>query len=188
MKLVLGLGNPGRAYEGTRHNVGFDVADELARRHDARFRRGWLTSVSTAQVPISGQATLLAKPQTFMNRSGSALGPLMRRKGLAPSDLIVVLDDVELETGQIRIRKGGGAGGHNGLRSVIDSLGTEDFVRLRFGVGPRPPQVDLVNYVLGRFRAGEREVVGPAVQRAADAVESIISDGADRAMNAFNVR
>ena len=135
---------------------------------------------------MEGEEVLLALPQTFMNRSGQAVGPLLRRKGLKPADLIVVLDDVELKLGQLRIRKQGSAGGHKGLDSVIGALGTDEFVRVRVGIGPRPPGEDLVGHVLAPFTAREREEMAEAVKRAADAVAAVVRDGADRAMNDFN--
>ena len=152
MKVVVGLGNPGKAYERTRHNVGFEVVDEMAGRLGVSFRRGWLTKLLQAKVRLAGEEVLLVKPQTFMNLSGSAVASLVRRRQMEPGDLIVVLDDVELPLGQIRIRKKGGAGGHKGLQSVIQSIGTEEFVRVRLGIGPRPAGEELVEHVLTRFR------------------------------------
>ena len=186
MKLVVGLGNPGKAYENTRHNVGFEVVDILAERGGGSFKRGWLTSTRTLKVSLAGQEVLLVKPQTFMNRSGLAVAPLLRRRGLKSEDLVVVVDDVELEKGKLRVRKKGGAGGHKGLQSLIQELGTEDFVRVRVGIGPRPAGDELVDHVLSRFSREEREAIDPAVQRSADAVESVIRDGPDKAMNDFN--
>ncbi len=187
MKLVVGLGNPGKAYERTRHNVGFEVADELARRAGATFGRGWLTSAQTAKAVVGGQDVVLVKPRTFMNRSGDAVGPLARKKGAGPEDVIVVVDDVDLDCGRIRVRRKGGNGGHKGLQSVIGALGTEDFVRVRVGVGPRPSGDEMVDHVLARFNGEERKRVEEAVHKAADAVERVLEQGADRAMNEFNV-
>jgi PTH1 family peptidyl-tRNA hydrolase len=186
VKLVVGLGNPGRKYERTRHNVGFDVVDELARRAGSKFRRGWLTASSLTRVEIEGCTLLLAKPQTFMNRSGNAVTQLLRKKGLEPFDVIVVFDDVELDLGLLRLRKKGGAGGHNGLRSVLEQLGTEDFPRVRVGIGPRPDGAELVQYVLSPFSSSQREAMEQAVGKAADAVVAIVRDGIDQAMNEFN--
>ena len=186
MKLIVGLGNPGKQYKNTRHNVGFNVLDELAERCGAAFRRNWLVPVRVGRANLEGQNVLLVQSQTFMNNSGQAVGPLMRRKGVKPEDLVVVLDDVELELGQLRIRKRGGAGGHKGLASVIQALGTEDFVRVRVGIGPRPPGDELVEHVLAPFTAEERAAIGAAVKRAADAVVGVVRDGPDKAMNDFN--
>lgn len=186
MKLVAGLGNPGARYEGTRHNVGFEAADELARRAGAKFRRSWRFPVRQASWTEGNEGVLLVKPQSFMNRSGQALAPLLRRKGLAPSDLIVIVDDAELECGRLRIRPRGGAGGHNGLQSTIQHLGAEDFVRVRIGIGPRPPGRDLVDFVLGRFDSEQRGKIDRAVGLAADAVEVLLREGSEQAMNRFN--
>ena len=186
MKVVVGLGNPGKAYERTRHNVGFEVVDELAGRLDGSFRRGWLAKLQQARVRLAGDEVLLVKPQTFMNLSGSAVATLMRRRQMEPGDLIVVLDDVELPLGQIRVRKKGGAGGHKGLQSVIQSIGTEEFVRVRLGIGPRPAGEELVEHVLTRFNAAEWKEVKAAAVKAADAVVKVLEAGPDRAMNEFN--
>ena len=186
MKLVVGLGNPGRSYEQTRHNVGFEVVDELAGRGGTSFRRGWLVSAETAKAVVDGAELLLVKPRTFMNLSGQAVVPLMKRKGLGPADLIVVVDDVELDIGRLRVRAKGGAGGHKGLQSVIQHLGSEEFVRVRVGVGPRPAGDELVEHVLSRFSAEERRRVDEAVGRAADAAVTIARSGVERAMNEFN--
>jgi peptidyl-tRNA hydrolase, PTH1 family len=186
MKLIVGLGNPGKEYERTRHNVGFEVLDELARRGSAEFRKTWFVSARAAKVNVNGEDVLLVKAQTFMNRSGQAVRPLLKRRGLEAADLVVVLDDVELERGRLRVRKKGSAGGHKGLESVIRELGTDEFARVRVGIGPRPAGEELVGYVLGRFSKAERPEIEAAVKKAADAVECAVRDGADRAMNDFN--
>lgn len=186
MKLVAGLGNPGKQYAHTRHNVGFEVVDELAGRAGVDFRKGWLSPAQTAKIKMEDAGELLlAKPQTFMNRSGNAIAPLLRKKGLDPSDLIVVVDDADLELGRLRIRKKGSAGGHNGLKSVIQELGTGEFVRIRVGIGRRTG-ADMTDHVLTRFGADERRTMREAVTRAADAVMCLVRDGADAAMNRFN--
>lgn len=140
----------------------------------------------SGKAELEGKNVLLIKPSTFMNRSGRAVAAAARKRGLEPVDIIVVLDDLELLRGQIRIRKKGGAGGHKGLRSVIEALGTEDFTRVRVGVGPRPAGEDLVAHVLARFTAEERREVEKAVEVAADAVAAIVRDGVEKAMNKFN--
>ena len=186
MKLVIGLGNPGKEYRHTRHNVGFEVLDELVRRTKAIWRRSWTTSAWTGRMKMEGEEVLLVKPRTFMNRSGQAVAAVMRKRGLQPADVIVVSDDLELPRGRIRIRKKGGAGGHQGLQSVIQALGADDFVRIRIGIGPRPSGEELVNHVLARFTAEERREVEKAVEIAADAVVAVARDGVDKAMNEFN--
>ncbi|MBU1694725.1 MAG: aminoacyl-tRNA hydrolase [Verrucomicrobia bacterium] len=186
MKIVVGLGNPGRKYEHTRHNIGFEVLDELARRKGTRFRKKWLMPLQSATIEAGGESVLLVKPMTFMNRSGAVLRPLVRRRGLSPADVIVVLDDLDLETGRLRLRKRGGAGGHKGLQSVLAALGTENFPRVRLGIGPRPVGEDLTGYVLARFSAAERERVAKAVRRAGVAVLQMVGEGVEPAMNRFN--
>ncbi|NLB66660.1 MAG: aminoacyl-tRNA hydrolase [Lentisphaerae bacterium] len=187
MKLVVGLGNPGRAYAQTRHNVGWLVLDALAGRHGATFRRPWLKSVQTARMALEGAGgLLLVKPLTFMNRSGSVLPALMRRGGLGTKDLIVVADDVNLPLGKLRIRIQGGAGGHNGLKSVIAHVGGEDFTRLRIGIGEQEDGETMTEHVLGRLNAAERQVLADAAERAAEALEHLLTQGAASAMNRYN--
>lgn len=183
MKLVVGLGNPGKRYEGTRHNVGFEVVDEVARRVGAvmgveKFH-GWFGK----GVHQAGDVVLL-KPTTFMNRSGRAVLAAGRFYKLELSDLLVVSDDTALPVGRLRIRHRGSAGGHNGLQDIVDVLGSQDFARLRVGVG-EPVGASAV-YVLSPFDAGERSVVDAAVRRAADAVECWMDRGVDAAMNEYN--
>jgi PTH1 family peptidyl-tRNA hydrolase len=172
---VVGLGNPGRSYERTRHNVGFLVADELARRHGGSWRRRKRAEV--APVSLGFEEVALLKPTTYMNNSGAALAEH------AAEDLIVVHDDLDLPEGDVRVKVGGGAGGHNGLRSLIGRLGP-DFVRVRVGIGRPPAAMNVTDYVLGRMSSAVRD----AVPRAADAVEAVIEDGPEAAMNRFNVR
>ena len=187
MKLVVGLGNPGRAYAQTRHNAGWAVLDEMARRHRAVFRRSWRRPVQSVKLALEGVGTLLlVKPLTYMNRSGTVLSGLMRPAGLTAKDLIVVTDDVNLPPGCLRIRARGSAGGHNGLKSVIEHLGSEDFVRVRVGVGEQKEGTSLKDHVLERMEAGERRVLSEAAVRAADALECILVDGVDPAMNRYN--
>ena len=186
MKLVVGLGNPGRKYEHTRHNVGFAVLDELARRAGVAFRRSWRFPADLAEVTLGGRRVLLVKPRTFMNRSGEAVGPLARKKGAAPDEVLVVVDDVELDCGRLRLRRDGRAGGHNGLKSLVESLGSEAFPRVRVGVGRAEEGGDLADHVLSRFAPVERTVVAASVQRAADAVEQVLESGLETAQNRFN--
>ncbi|HSL00648.1 MAG TPA: aminoacyl-tRNA hydrolase [Rubrobacteraceae bacterium] len=171
----MGLGNPGRSYERTRHNVGFLVVDELARRHGGSWRKRKKTEAST--INLDYRSVTLLKPTTFMNRSGSALA------GYRPEDLILVHDDLDLPPGDVRVKVGGGAGGHNGLRSVIGNLGG-DFTRVRVGIGRPPAGAGVTEYVLGRMDAAVRS----AVPRAADAAEAVVRYGAETAMNTFNTR
>ena len=185
MRLIVGLGNPGERYRRTRHNVGFMVTDCLAAR--AGVRRGreqgeaWVT-----EADVAGERVLLAKPLTFMNRSGVAVERLLGLKGSGPGDLLVVLDEIALELGVLRIRERGSHGGHNGLRSIIEVLGTEELPRLRVGVGKDPSQGDLAGYLLSPFSEEEVLMVQETVGRAADAVECLVRDGVATAMNLFN--
>lgn len=186
MKIVVGLGNPGRKYEHTRHNIGFDVVDEVARRVGVEFRHSWRFPADLAEGTLAGERVLLVKPRTFMNRSGEAVGVLARKKGATAADVLVVVDDVELECGRLRLRAGGSAGGHNGLKSVIELLGSEAFPRVRVGVGRVPAGGEMIQHVLGRFASAEREIMEQAVQRAADAVSAVLADGLEKAQNKFN--
>jgi PTH1 family peptidyl-tRNA hydrolase len=183
MKLIVGLGNPGRSYQGTRHNVGFDVLDLLAERH----RLDWESAPADALVAKWRTAgTLVAKPLTFMNLSGSAVGALLRFFKIDLADLLVVVDDTNLDLGRLRARPSGSAGGHNGLKSIIGALGTEDFARLRVGVGRGDARRDLADHVLAKFDPQERTEVAEAVGRAADAVELFVTEGIGPVMNGFN--
>jgi PTH1 family peptidyl-tRNA hydrolase len=183
--MIVGLGNPGRAYEKTRHNVGFDVVDLLASRAGAAYRKRLLAPVQTADARMGSQPVMLVKPLSFMNASGPPVAGLARKKGVAPQDLVVVVDDVDLPLGKLRIRPKGSAGGHNGLKSLIAHVGSDEFVRVRVGVGP-PGEGDMVRHVLSKFSPDERDVMNEAIGRAADAVEMIVAAGVDRAMNEFN--
>ena len=183
MKAIIGLGNPGREYEGTRHNVGFDVVDEVARRWKTRLK-SWKTVTDLAVV--GEREAILAKPKTFMNLSGEAVGRIAAFHKIDPADVLIVVDDVQLPLGRLRCRPSGSAGGHNGLKSVIQHLGSQDFPRLRVGVGRGDPQWDLADHVLSPFQGGEQESARQAVARAADAVEVFLQDGIGAAMNQFN--
>ena len=187
MNLLLGLGNPGRAYAHTRHNAGWAVLDEVARRHGVKFRRSWRRPVESAKLTLEGAGPLLlVKPLTYMNRSGNVLPGLMRPAGLTAKDLIVVADDINLPLGSLRIRARGSAGGHNGLKSVMAALGTEDFVRVRVGVGEKREGQDLKDHVLEQMSAGVRRAVEENAIRAADALEHLLLHGVDSAMNQYN--
>ena len=183
MKLVIGLGNPGRQYAGTRHNVGFDVLDVLAGRH----RLEWESAPADALMARWRAASaLLAKPLTFMNLSGHAIGELLRFYKIEAPDLFVIVDDANLELGRLRARPSGSAGGHNGLKSIISGLGTEEFARLRVGVGRGDSRRDLADHVLAKFDPDERIEVAEAVGRAADAAELFVTEGMTPVMNRFN--
>lgn len=185
MKLIVGLGNPGAKYDGTRHNVGFATLDVLARRHGAAFDAAPRGIEAMAGKWRAADA-VLGKPLTFMNLSGTAIVGLLRFYKIEIPDLLVIVDEVQLETGRIRIRPSGSAGGHNGLKSVIASLGTMEFSRLRIGVGRGDERRDLADHVLARFDAEERPVIDEAVARAADTAELFVAEGVVAAMNRYN--
>jgi PTH1 family peptidyl-tRNA hydrolase len=183
VKLIVGLGNPGRKYHGTRHNVGFDVVDAIAARH----RLEWGTARADALIARWRESdALLAKPLTSMNLSGQAVGDLLRFFKIDLADMLVIVDDAALELGRLRARPSGSAGGHNGLRSLIELLGTEEFSRLRVGIGRGDARRDLADHVLAMFEPQERTIVTEAVGRAADAAELFITEGIAPAMNRFN--
>ena len=185
MKLVVGLGNPGARYAGTRHNVGFETLDLLAKRHGAE----WAAAPKGAEALVANWrmgGAIFAKPLTFMNLSGAAVVPLMQFYKIELADLLVIVDEVQLETGRIRIRPSGSAGGHNGLKSIIGSLGTDAFPRLRIGVGRGDARRNLADHVLARFDADERAVIADAIARAADASETFLAGGVVAAMNGYN--
>lgn len=185
MKLVAGLGNPGEQYRGTRHNVGFEVVDALARRVGADFETAPADALQARWRHPDG-LVILAKPLTYMNLSGSAVGSLCRFYKVALPDLLVVCDDVNLPLGRLRGRASGTEGGHNGLRSVAEMLGTIEYARLRIGVGRGDERRDLADHVTARFDPDERPGIDAAIARAADAVETWVSLGMPAMMNAFN--
>jgi PTH1 family peptidyl-tRNA hydrolase len=184
LKLIVGLGNPGPEYSDTRHNVGFLVVDELASRHGVSLRSQARWKARTAKIADVADGVMLAKPTTFMNLSGWAVRELAGFYRLPPDDLLIVVDDADLPVGRLRLRPGGSAGGHNGLKSIIEELGTDAFPRLRIGVGRQPGE--LRNHVLGRFSSDEESRIESAVKRAADAAELFAREGILAAMNAFN--
>jgi PTH1 family peptidyl-tRNA hydrolase len=185
VKLVVGLGNPGRRYHATRHNIGFAVSDELARRAGVAFESSRANAL-TARVGVGPSAVLLVKPLTMMNLSGEAVGDLAHFFRIESPDILVVADDVNLPLGRLRLRANGSAGGHNGFRSIIERLGTEEFPRLRIGVGRGDPRRELADHVLARFDSDEAADVETSVARAADAVECFTAEGMEAAMNRFN--
>lgn len=183
MKLVVGLGNPGIQYAQTRHNVGFQVVDCLGRMLKVRVNDLVCRSF-TARAVVDGRCIMLAKPLTYVNCSGEAVKELVVRHKLEPEEILVVCDDMDLELGSLRLRSKGGSGGHNGLKSIIEALGTKDFSRLRIGIGR--PAGDSVNHVLGHFTGEEREIIDKSIERAAVAVQVAVCEGLDAAMNRFN--
>lgn len=186
MYIIVGLGNPGKEYENTRHNIGFHVIEKIAeqenidvleKKHKAVIGKG----------AVAGQKCILAKPLTYMNLSGESVRELVDYyKADETAELIVISDDISLDVGQLRIRKKGSAGGHNGLKNIIARLGHDTFIRVKMGVGEKPKGWDLADYVLGRFSAPEQRLMEEAAERAADAVRMIITRGADAAMNEYN--
>ena len=186
MFVIVGLGNPTAQYEGTRHNAGFDVIDVLAEKYnisvDARKCRAFC-----GKGVIAGQKVLLVKPQTYINLSGESVGGIVNYYKIDPeSDLLVIYDDISLDVGQLRIRKKGSAGGHNGIKSIIAHLGTTVFPRIKVGVGEKPKNYDLADYVLGHFSKQERELMEEGYEHASDAVEQIVQGEIEAAMNVFN--
>ncbi len=186
MYIIVGLGNPGKQYENTRHNIGFDVIDALAgkagidvseKKHKALIGKGI----------VAGQKCILAKPQTFMNLSGESVRELMDYYKIdEKAELIIISDDISLAVGQLRVRKKGSAGGHNGLKNIIQHLGHEQFMRVRMGVGEKPNGYDLADYVLGHFPKDERALMDEAAKEACLAIEMMMTEGPDGAMNRFN--
>lgn len=185
MFLIVGLGNPGSRYARNRHNLGFQVLDRLAARHDLRFDRSQKQAL-VAQGTIAGQRVLLAKPQTYMNASGEAVAPLARFYQIPLDRVMVIFDDLDLPLGTLRLRPGGGAGGHNGMRSIIHHLGSDAFPRLRIGIGRPPGRMAPTAYVLQDFRPEEEAEMAIVREQAADAIELWLSEGLPAAMNRYN--
>jgi PTH1 family peptidyl-tRNA hydrolase len=198
MKLIVGLGNPGREYAGTRHNIGFEVVDALASRlgliggpgdfeRAARAKFSGLALDGAATLPSgAAEKVLLLKPMTYMNLSGSSVQAAMAFYQLTPSEVMIVLDDLALPVGKLRVRPGGSSGGHNGLKDIERALGTSEYPRLRIGIDPPPPRVPGRDYVLGKFSDAQRDLLQPALGRAADALLLWMDKGITAAMNAFN--
>ena len=187
--LVVGLGNPGPEFSGTRHNQGADVCELLAERWGLHLGRERRSKAATATGSVRGKRVVLAVPTTYMNLSGEAVAPLVRRHGIdEPGRLLVVHDELDLEPGRLRVKVGGGLAGNNGLRSITSHLGTSDYARVRIGIGKPPSAAAGAGYVLKAPAKAEREVLAEARERAADAVESYLMEGADAAMTRFNGR
>lgn len=186
LKMIAGLGNPGSEYAHTRHNMGFEVVDRLAEKYRIRPDRSKFNALFGKGV-IDGSDVILVKPLTYMNASGEAVGPLLRFFKLDPADLLVIHDDMDLQMGRIRLRHKGSSGGHNGIKSLIRQLGTEDFARIKVGVGhPERTQEAVVNYVLGRFSKDEQKIMEDAFERASDAATAWLSLPFSEVMNRFN--
>ena len=187
MYLIVGLGNPGRLYMHNRHNVGFHVVELLAKRHRLLFDHR-KAKAQLARGRIGDADVVLAKPQTFMNLAGASVSPLLRSLQLAPADLLVVYDDLDLPVGALRLRPGGSAGGHHGMESIIAQVGSREFARLRIGIGrpgDRSPD-EVADYVLSNFSTSERQVMAEVYARACEAIECILAEGLSAAMNTFN--
>lgn len=184
--LLVCLGNPGDQYENTRHNVGFMVADELGERHNVPIQRLKFRAL-TNSITVGDEKVLLMKPVTYMNLSGEAVHEAAAFYKIPPERVLVISDEVSLAPGKIRVRRSGSAGGHNGLKNIIAHLGTDQFPRIRLGVGQKPhPDYDMADWVLGKFQVEDKKAVEEAVKRAADAAECLIREGVDKAMNRYN--
>ena len=186
MYIIVGLGNPGKKYENTRHNMGFIAVDLLAEEYGIKVDKIKFKAL-VGEGRIAGQKVLLVKPQTYMNLSGESVRELVNYYKVDPeSELIVVYDDISLAPGQIRIRKKGSAGGHNGIKNIIANLGTDHFMRVKVGVGEKPKNWDLADYVLSPFTKDERPLVNLAIEHAAKAIEQMLNGDVDAAMNEYN--
>ena len=184
--LLVCLGNPGDQYENTRHNAGFMVADELADRHNIPVQRLKFRAL-TNTITVGDQKVLLMKPVTYMNLSGEAVHEAAAFYKIPPEHILVISDEVSLAPGKLRVRRSGSAGGHNGLKNIIAHLGTDQFPRIRVGVGQKPhPDYDMADWVLGKFQGEDKKAVEAAVKKAADAAECLIREGVDKAMNKYN--
>lgn len=186
MYIIVGLGNPGRQYKGTRHNIGFQVIDEIASKHHIDVTEKKHKAL-VGKGMIQGEKVILVKPQTFMNLSGESVRSVIDYYKIDEmTELILILDDVSLPPGQLRIRKKGSAGGHNGLKNIILHLNHDVFMRIRIGIGEKPSGYDLADFVLGHFAKEEEELVMQSIKDASEAVEVLLTDGPDKAMNRFN--
>lgn len=183
MWLVAGLGNPGSGYSKTRHNIGFLVIDLIAEEHRIELKQK--ENYIIGKGSMEGNNVVLIEPLTFMNRSGTAVRDVMRRNGIQPSELIVIHDDIDMVTGKLKIRKDGSSGGHKGVESIIQDIGTKEFIRVKIGVG-RGEGVPVEDYVLSKFRKEELPLIKEAVSSAAEAVKAILKTGVEKAMNSFN--
>lgn len=187
MKVIVGLGNPGKDYDKTRHNIGFMVIDELVDSLKVSGPKIKFKAVY-GEANVDGEKILLVKPQTFMNNSGEAVRDILNFYKVKPEDLIIIYDDIDIDFSSVRIRKKGSAGSHNGMKSIIYHIETDDFPRIRIGVGKKHENQDLANFVLSRFSNEETEDINIAIKKAAEAVLSIVKDGVDNAMNKYNTK
>lgn len=185
MKIIIGLGNPDREYEGTRHNVGFSVIYNISDAYNIRVDTKKHRALIGKGV-IEGEKVILAMPMTYMNLSGESVRELVNYYKCSAEDIIVIYDDISLDVGKLRIRTKGSAGGHNGIKNIIAQLGTDVFTRIKVGVGEKPPKMDLADYVLGHFTKEEQPVIRESADRARQAVAVILTEGVERAMNRFN--
>lgn len=185
-RLIVGLGNPGSEYEDTRHNIGFAIVDAIAEKARITFKYDGRADAFVGEGRVRGGPVLLAKPLTYMNRSGDAVKRLAKRYQFVSRELFVIVDDINLVTGKLRLRQRGSAGGHNGVQDIIDCLGTDDFPRLRIGIGNDFPRGRQADYVLSPFSVDELPVIEEAVQRGRDAAITFVTDGIVTAMNRFN--
>ena len=183
MHIIIGLGNPGKEYHRTRHNVGFDVLEVLSQKYDIPIRKIRCKAV-VGEGTIRGERVVLAQPQTFMNLSGESVAPVVKYHNATVADLVVIQDDIDLPLGRLRIRTGGSCGGHNGVRNIIERLGSQDFTRVKIGVGK--DRANVVAHVLGKFDPASRQIADAAVAAAAKAVQAVVGKGAEQAMNLFN--
>lgn len=182
MKMIVGLGNPGRAYAHTRHNVGFDILDLFAKRRKVRIL-GRQSHALVGSFDHFGEQILLVKPQTFMNESGQSIGDLARKRHVTPGDVLVIYDDIDLPLGKLRVRSRGSSGGHKGMRSIIAHLHSEDFPRMRIGIGRAGEAID---HVLSRFNRKDRAIIDVTIEQAIDALNMILEEGIEAAMNQYN--
>ena len=184
MKVVVGLGNPGAQYANTPHSVGFEVVDRIAAACGVAWEEKRQFKCLMARATFSGQGVLLVKPQTYMNLSGESVAPVVKYHNATPADLLVVQDDIDLAVGKLRIRKSGSCGGHNGIRNIIERLGTQAFTRIKIGVGK--DRSNVVGHVLGKFDPTTREVIDRVLEAAVNAAAAVLSNGPDKAMNDYN--
>ena len=183
MWLITGLGNPGSRYEKTRHNAGFLALEEFLRSQKLEFKDKEDYKISKGS--LGDEKIILLEPLTFMNRSGAAVRKIMQKSNIPPENLIVVHDDLDLETGRLKIRKKGSSGGHKGIESIIQNIGTQDFIRIKIGIG-RDPFVPTEKYVLSKFRKDEAQLIKTAIEKAVESLHTIIEDGVEKALNKFN--
>ena len=183
--MIVGLGNPGKQYENTRHNAGFLAVDTIAQKHHTDIKRIKFKGL-VGECSLGGKKALLLKPSTFMNLSGQSVREAMQFYKLPPEKVLVIFDDINLEPGKLRIRRKGSDGGHNGMKNIIAHLGTQEYPRVRVGIGDKPRGMDLADYVLSRFSKGEQEKMEQAFAEAAEAAAMIAGQGLDKAMNHFN--